>query len=137
MAEPARHPVARNGSLLGAYHLEAIRLGLSLGELRPGDHIWAEGHGRWMTLEELGRLNPRLLQAPEPEVAKGPGFLRRALGGVGTLLTWVVVIGVGLFIGMLVQGGGRNPNRQGANDPLRDPYAGGRDPDFDDRDGLA
>jgi hypothetical protein len=136
--EPARHPVARAGTVLGHYTLEAVRLGLATARFLPGDHIWAEGEGRWITLAELGRLNPGLLPAAAPKAggfwSGVGGFLGKAAGGVATLFTFLIVISVGLFIGMLLQSGGKNPNRQGANDPLRDPYAGRRDPDFDDRD---
>lgn len=142
MTEPNRHPVARDGKVLGHYHLEAIRVGLAGGQLRPGDHVWAEGQGRWVTLEELGQLHPGLM--PEPAGAATPpgrgflagigSFLGAAFLGLATVLKWAVVLAFGLFLGMLVQSGGKNPNRQGDNDPLRDPYAGRRDPDFDDRD---
>jgi hypothetical protein len=142
MEEPARHPVARAGEILGHYTLEAVKLGLATARFLPGDHIWAEGEGRWITLAELGRLNPGLMPAAEDEPATTAGgfwsglggFLGKAAGGVVTLFTYLIVISVGLLIGMLLQSGGKNPNRQGDNDPLRDPYAGRRDPDFDDRD---
>lgn len=142
MAEPTRHPVARDGKVIGHYHLEAIKVGLRGGQLRPSDHVWAEGQARWLTLEELGRLHPGLMPEPTEETAAAGGgflagvgsFLGAAFLGLATVMKWVVVITFGLFLGMIVQSGGRNPNRQGDNDPLRDPYAGGRDPDFDDPD---
>ncbi|MFN7339739.1 MAG: hypothetical protein ACK5VI_01505 [Opitutia bacterium] len=142
MEDPARHPVARAGKVLGRYTLEAVKLGLATSRFLPGDHIWAAGEGRWVTLAELGRLNPGLFPDDTgAAAARGGGFwsgvggfLGKAGGGVVTLFTYLIVISVGLFIGMLVQSGGRNPNRQGDNDPLRDPYAGRRDPDFGDRD---
>lgn len=143
MEEPVRHPVARQGQVIGKYSLPAVKLGLASGQLLPGDHIWAPGEGKWITLTELGTLHPGLLPAaPSPgQAAAGGGFwsgvgnfLGKAAGGFVTLFTYLIVISVGLFIGMIVQSGGKNPNRQGDNDPLRDPYAGRRDPDFDDRD---
>ncbi len=140
--DPARHPVARAGKVIGHHTLEAVKLGLATSRLLPGDHIWAAGEGRWITLAELGRLHPGLLPgAAGTPAARGGGFwpgvggfLGKAVGGVATLFTYLIVISVGLFIGMLAQSGGRNPNRQGDNDPLRDPHAGRRDPDFDERD---
>lgn len=142
MAEPARHPVARDGKVIGHLDLEAIKAGRRDGRLRPGDHVWAEGLGRWLTLEELGRLDPGLgTGAGEAGAPPGGGFLSgiasflgAAFLGLATAMKWVVVIGFGLFLGMLLQSGGKNPNRQGDNDPLRDPYAGRRDPDLDDAD---
>jgi hypothetical protein len=138
--EPARHPVARAGKVLGRYSLPAVRLGLESGQLLPGDHIWAPGEGKWITLTELGTLHPGLIPAATSADAGGGfwsgvgNFLGKAAGGVVTLFTYLIVISVGLFIGMLVSSGGKNPNRRGDNDPLRDPYAGRRDPDFDDHD---
>jgi hypothetical protein len=140
MSEPTRHPVARDGKVIGHYSLEAIRLGLASGQLLPGDHVWAEGQGRWKTLAELAQLMPgsampaagASTSAPSGGFWAGVGaFIGSGLGGIATLLKFMVVIAFGLFIGMVLQSGGKNPNRQGDNDPLRDPGPERRDPDFD------
>jgi len=128
--ETPTHHLARDGQVIGRHSLDEMRAGLAAGRFRETDHVWAAGQARWVTLGEL--LRPAVA-APAPAEA-GPGFLGRAIGGLGMVLKWAFVIGFGLFLGMLFQSGGRNPNRQGENDPLRDPCAGGRDPDFDDPD---
>lgn len=127
--ETPLHHLARDGRVIGQHSLDEMRAGLASGRFRETDHVWASGQARWVTLGEL--LRPAGAAAG---AEAGPGFLGRAFAGIGVALKWVFVIGFGLFLGMLLQSGGRNPNRQGDGDPLRDPYAGGRDPDFDDPD---
>ncbi len=144
----ALHKVARDGAILGDYTFAAIRSGIADGSLRPTDHVWAPGQGRWILLGELaalakppapaGAARPAAasgLAAPAPHwlalpfigVSKGIGHV---LGALGTIIKWVFVIGLGLFIGMILEG--RSPRRHPENDPLSDPYAGRRDRDFDD-----
>jgi len=125
-----QHHLARDGAVIGRHSLEEIRAGLDSGRFLETDHVWAAGQARWVTLGEL--LRPAAAAAAEAEAR--PGFLGRVASGLGVLLKWVFVLGFGLFLGMLLRSGGRNPNRQGDDDPLRDPYAGRRDPDLDDPD---
>ena len=153
MSDPA-HRLARDGAILGDYTFDQIQEGLAGGTLLPTDHVWAPGKGRWILLRELEALAKPArptVPAPSPTAVVTGGFwstlgrgtmaaLRGAgwlVGGafkaLGTVMSWIFVIGIGLFIGMLIEGRG-NPRRNPATDPLHDPYAGRRDPDFDDRD---
>ena len=149
---PATHKVARDGAILGDYAFGAIRQGLDDGSLRPTDHVWAPGQGRWILLGELATLAKPApgagATAPSPGSPSGwptgvlgwialpfIGILKLAgylFSALAVIMKWVVVIGFGLFIGMILEG--RNPRRHPENDPLHDPYAGRRDPDFEDSD---
>ena len=152
MSDPT-HKLARDGAILGDRTFDQIQEGLADGTLLPTDHVWAPGKGRWILLRELEALAaaPRPGSPAAPTTPATAGFLGslgrgmlsalRGLGWVlggafkalGTVMSWVFVIGIGLFIGMLVEGRG-NPRRNPATDPLHDPYAGRRDPDFHDPD---
>lgn len=146
---PATHKVARDGAILGDLTFEAIRRGLDDGSLRRSDHVWAPGRGKWILLGELATLaKPAPAAAGDREDASGwptgvlgwvalpfVGILKLAgylFSAFAVIIKWVVVIGFGLFIGMILEG--RSPRRHPENDPLHDPYAGRRDPDFDDPD---
>lgn len=146
---PTLHKVARDGAILGDYTFGAIRRGLDDGSLRRSDHVWAPGQDKWILLGELATLaKPAPAPASDPEGASGwptgvlgwialpfVGILRLAgylFAAFAVIIKWVVVIGFGLFIGMILEG--RSPRRHPENDPLHDPYAGRRDPDFDDPD---
>jgi len=152
MSDPT-HKLARDGAILGDRTFDQIQEGLAAGTLLPTDHVWAPGKGRWILLRELEALaaEPRP-GSPATPGGKPAGGIWRSLGrgalstlrglgwlvggafkALGTVMTWVFVIGIGLFIGMLIEGRG-NPRRNPSTDPLHDPYAGRRDPDFDDRD---
>ncbi len=141
------HKLARDGAVIGDRSYADIQAGLADGSLRPTDHVWAPGQGRWILLRELVALTS---PAPSPKPAAA-GFWRSfgrgclaVIGGlfqgmvwifkgIGTVMSWVVVLSIGLFIGMLLEGRG-NPRNNPATDPLHDPYAGRRDRDFDDPD---
>lgn len=140
----ALHKVARDGAILGDFTFGAIRKGMDDGTFRATDHVWAPGQGKWILLGELAALArpaakvaaaapaagsgvPRWLALPFVGAAKGIGYV---FGALGTVIKWVFVIGLGLFIGMILEG--RSPRRHPENDPLSDPYAGRRDRDFDD-----
>lgn len=146
MSQPM-HKVARDGSILGDFTFGDIRQGLDDGSLRRSDHVWAPGQGKWILLGELATLaKPAAAPAGDRKDASGwptgvigwialpfVGTLKLAghlFSALGVIMKWVVVIGFGLFIGMILEG--RDPRRHPENDPLRDPYAGRRDPDFDD-----
>ena len=146
---PTLHKVARDGAILGDFAFGAIRKGLDDGSLRPTDHVWAPGQGKWILLGELATLaKPATTKAaagpaespsgwptgilgwialPFVALLKAAGYVFSALAVV---MKWVFVIGLGLFIGMILEG--RSPRRHPENDPLHDPYAGRRDRDFDD-----
>lgn len=140
-AEPL-HKVARDGAVLGDYTFREIQDGLGLRQLRPTDHVWAPGVGKWIRLGELASLAgagagaaaaraAATVETAEPgEPAKNRPLA--ILGGVGTVFKWVFVLALGGILGMMVEG--RSPRRHPENDPLSDPYAGRRDPDFDDPD---
>jgi hypothetical protein len=143
------HKLARDGVILGDRSYADIQAGLADGSLRPADHVWAPGQGRWILLGELVALASPVAPKPAPAASPTAGFWRSlgrgclaVLGGlfqglawvfkgIGTVMSWIVVISIGLFIGMLLEGRG-NPRNNPATDPLHDPYAGRRDPDFDD-----
>lgn len=141
-SDPTPHPlhkVARDGAILGDYTFREIQDGLGLRQLRATDHVWAPGVGKWIRLGELaslgvGAATPASAAAgaakpATPGVSGGPGTI---LGAFGTFLKWAFVLMLGGIIGMALEG--RSPRRHPENDPLRDPDAGRRDPDFDDPD---
>lgn len=148
---PTLHKVARDGAILGDFTFGAIRKGMDDGTLRATDHVWAPGQGKWILLGELATLaKPAPTKtAPAGEPAGSPsgwptgvlgwitlpfvGLLKAAgyvVSALAVVMKWVFVIGLGLFIGMILEG--RSPRRHPENDPLHDPYAGRRDRDFDD-----
>ena len=149
----ALHKLARDGAVIGDRSYADIQAGLADGSLRPTDHVWAPGQGRWILLRELVALtSPVPAPRPAPSAAAAPAGFWRSLGrgclavigglfqglgwlfkGMATVMSWVVVISIGLFIGMLLEGRG-NPRNNPATDPLHDPYAGRRDRDFEDSD---
>lgn len=133
--ETKLHPVARAGAVIGEHSWDEITEGLASGRFLGTDHVWAEGQARWVTLDELSRGSAAGGDGRPSGILAGVGrFLGAGLGALGMVLKFLFVISIGLLIGMILQSGGKNPNRQGDNDPLRDPYAGRRDPDFDDPD---
>lgn len=44
--------VARNGTTLGIYNEQEVRIALAKGELKPDDHCWTEGFKQWQTIKE-------------------------------------------------------------------------------------
>ena len=149
---PTLHKVAREGAILGDFAFGAIRKGLDDGSLLPTDHVWAPGQGKWILLGELATLaKPAPTKGAAAGAAASPsGWPTGVLGWIAlpfvallkaagyvfsalaVVIKWVFVIGLGLLIGMVLEG--RSPRRHPENDPLHDPYAGRRDPDFDDPD---
>ena len=147
MSDPT-HPVARAGAVMGDLTFDQIRAGLADGSLQPTDHVWAPGRGQWIRLAELSALanpsNPSATKTPEGSGlwrTLGRGLLALVIGigkvlrvifkSLSAVVGFIFVITLGLFIGMLLEGRG-NPRNNPSTDPLHDPYAGRRDPDFDD-----